>query len=356
MKSARGKVVNVIALVSVLVAPISQPLRIDYGYGWAGEKGTGVDENSSLKGTNATVKGVCIENATRWLLNLSVDPLELKDKGMKGKKHFVEKLFALYQLYLHTADTITRGGYRETMRQMCEVTENVHYHLLGDSEIQFKSDIVSYLHACYLMDQVGFASHHYKRYIAEQLPHIKRHMQGRNTGVQMMIMYLLRELGFEIEYSRERLLTKTLINNIERMGTIDVFDFKHNSYMLGVCHEIFVMSEYGRKKIDLFTEQKQDYLKEVMTSSINRIVSSGDLRYLDLLAEMLISLTYLHHQEVPEYKRGIHFIINHQNKNGSFGDYEGFRSHFAPQGVDIDIKWYLHTTEVCLWALLLEDS
>ena len=27
----------------------------------------------------------------------------------------------------------------------------------------------------------------------------------------------------------------------------------------------------------------------------------------------------------------------------------------AEKGIDIDIKWYLHTTEVCLWALLLEE-
>jgi len=181
-------------------------------------------------------------------------------------------------------------------------------------------------------------------------------MPKRNASVQMMFAYLLRGLGFETEYSIEHIFKKTLIYNIKRLGTINVFEFKYNSYMLGICHEIFVISGYGNKKIDLLTNEQKDYLRGVFKSSIEQILSSGDLRYLDLLAEMLVSLKYLDCESLPEYKKGIHFIINHQNKNGSFGDYERFRSYFAQQEVDIDIKWYLHTTEVCLWALVIESS
>ena len=77
-----------------------------------------------------------------------------------------------------------------------------------------------------------------------------------------------------------------------------------------------------------------------------------DLRYLELLAEMLLSLKYLGCENMREYQEGMNFIMKQQNKNVSFGDYERDRAYFNQQGIDINIKWYLHTTEVCLWALL----
>jgi hypothetical protein len=67
---------------------------------------------------------------------------------------------------------------------------------------------------------------------------------------------------------------------------------------------------------------------------------------------MLLSLKYLGCDNMREYQEGMNFIMKQQNKNGSFGDYERDRAYFNQQGIDINIKWYLHTTEVCLWALL----
>lgn len=305
-----------------------------------------------IKTDHSRIKAECVEKATQWLVNCSVDPIELEKKEMKGKKHFLEKLFAFYQLYLHTTDSSKKEIYRKILKQMFKVTDNADYHLINDDESRFKSEIVSYLHACYLMEQLGFDSHKYKGCIKKLLPRIERHLPVRNASVQMTIAYFLRELGYETENAFTRIFKNTLIYNIKGLGTVNVFDFEFNSSMLGVCHEIFALSEYGRKKINLLTKEKKAYLKNIIKSSIEQIISSGDIRYLDLLAEMLVSLNYLGCDNLPEYKRGVSFIINCQNENGSFGDYERFRSYFAQQGIDIDIKWYLHSTVVCLWALL----
>ena len=353
MKLDKLKGKNIIFLFGILIALLFLYFKLDSVYVCLEDKQSGEVEGSHVKTGYSRDKGECVEKATRWLINLSVNPLELKKKGMKGKKHFVEKLFIFYQLYLHIDNPEKKAMYRKILKQMFKVTEDANYHLIEDNEVIFKSDIVSYVHACYLMEKLGFDSHGYKRHIREILPRIEMHIPMRNVSIQMMLIHFLKGLSFKTEYSIEQIFKNTLIYNIKRLGTINVFDFKFNSYMLGICHEIFIISEYGRKKIDLLTKEEKDYLQGVFKSSIGQILSSGDLRYLDLLAEMLVSLKYLNSENLPEYNKGIQFIVYHQNKNGSFGDYERFREYFVQQGVDIDIKWYLHTTEVCLWALLV---
>jgi len=345
---------NIFVIFSILMVLLFLYFRLSNIYFLSGDEQSGELGGSRVKTFYSKVNSECIEKATRWLINLSVDPLELDKKGMKGKKHFVEKLFIFYQLYLHTADSEKKAIYKKILRQMFKITDKSDYHLLGSDESNFKSDILSYVHACYLMKQLGFDSYNYKRHIREILPRIEKHIPRRNTSIQMMLIYLLRGLGFQTEHTIEQLFKNTLIHNIKQLGVIDIFDFKYNSYMLGICHEIFVISGYGGKKIDLLTKEEKDYLQTIFKSSIEKILSSRDLRYLDLLAEILVSLKYLGCDNLPEFNKGIQFIINHQNKNGSFGDYEGFREYFAKKGIDIDIKWYLHTTEVCLWAMLMK--
>jgi len=356
MKIDKLKGKNIILLLVVLAASCFGGFKIMQEYGPTGNMHAEELKGSSITTDYQVLKAECVEKAVRWLSNLAVDPIELDKRGMKGKKHFVEKLFTYYLLYTHTADLKKKALYRTILKKMVKMTENADYHLIGKDESSIKSNITSYVHACYLIEQLGFDVHEYKRHIRELLPRIERHMQSRNASVQMMLIYYLQGLGFDTEYTIKGVLKKTLIYNLRKLGDINILEFKYNSYMLGVCHEIFVLSGYGSKHIDLLTGEEKEYLKDAITSSIEQILSSGDIRYLDLLAELLVSLKYLNCDKLPEYEDGIRFILSHQNENGTFGDFEKFRTYYATQGVDIDIKWYLHTTEVCLWALLTESS
>lgn len=356
MKRYTLKVKHIILHLIALITVIFVPAMFGDVYVWSKDKDIAGTMILPLRSDYNKIKSKCIERAARWVDNLSVDPLELDKRGMKGKKHFVEKLFTFYQLYLHTTDSEKKEMYGKIIKKMCEVTKNNDYHLIGDNEEHFKVAVVSYVHCCYLMEKLGLNAYEYKIHIRKFLPRIIGHMPKRNASVQMMLAYFLKGLGCETGYTIEKVFKNTLIYNLEKLGTINILDFKHNSYMLGVCHEVFVFTGYGEKKIDLLTKERKDYLQDTLESSIRQILSSEDLRYLDLLAEVLISLKYLGCESMLEYQKGINFIMKHQNKNGSFGDYESYRAYFAQQGVDINIKWYLHTTEVCLWALLAGDD
>ena len=169
MKLNKLKGKNIILLSGVLLVVLFLAIKFDDVY--IGLKGKRFQEleYSQTKSDYSKVKSDCMEKAIRWISNLSVDPFELNKRGMKGKKHFMEKLFSFYQLYLHTADLVKKEIYRGILKQMFKITENSNYHLMEDDETLFKRDIVSYVHACYLMEHLGFESHNYKEQIRELL-------------------------------------------------------------------------------------------------------------------------------------------------------------------------------------------
>ena len=237
---------------------------------------------------------------------------------------------------------------------MSALTDTAEYHVVSTDDQHFKQDILSYLHAFVIIDKIGFATRCYKEHIARLLPRIEKHLPTRNASVQLMGAYYLRTLGFETQRTTRDIYNDTLLSRIEHLGEVNVFDFNFNSRMLGICHEVFALTEYGNKTHDVISKKVEDELIRVVGASITQIVSSGDTRFLDLLAEMIVALNYLNCENSAKCDRGRRFIINHQMQNGSFGDYEAFRSYFSEQNVDINIKWYLHTTVVCLWALLVE--
>ena len=51
----------------------------------------------------------------------------------------------------------------------------------------------------------------------------------------------------------------------------------------------------------------------------------------------------------PAYRDGVNFLLDVQNADGTWGDYESFRQEY---GKYIDQHGYLHTTMVAMRALL----
>jgi len=75
-------------------------------------------------------------------------------------------------------------------------------------------------------------------------------------------------------------------------------------------------------------------------------------RDLDLLAEFILCAVYLKMTDLPVYRDGIKFLLESQNANGSWGEYE---QHRAAMGEYVEQGLYLHTTMVSLDALVMAD-
>ena len=73
----------------------------------------------------------------------------------------------------------------------------------------------------------------------------------------------------------------------------------------------------------------------------------------DLLAELVMIMTYLSLNDLTEFNQALEYLVDSQNDNGSFGNYEDVRELFKKDeiNIDVDIYLYLHTTEVSIRAL-----
>ncbi|MBI1747032.1 MAG: hypothetical protein HYR55_10645 [Acidobacteria bacterium] len=284
--------------------------------------------------------------AAAWLDALDPDPIRIrKEKEMKGKKHFVEALHGY--LYLHTLaeNAHERRGYKKRVIQLSQATKRPEYHnLAGIPLAEFREESTSYLNACYVMQIFGLDTAPYKAEIEKVLPRILEDMPKRGINQQLAFRYLLNKLGFAAMFRVDDLMPRSVIRQHRPLKQLNV------SEQYDVTHEIFPLGEFGRKKISEFSKEDMDYLRKLMAAMVQSYTAADNI---DLLAEVIVCMRFLDFDALPEYRKGLDYILTQQNSNGSFGHYETQRQQMRTTRpkYDVDIGGYLHTTEVCLWAL-----
>ena len=113
-----------------------------------------------------------------------------------------------------------------------------------------------------------------------------------------------------------------------------------------VTHAVFVAYDYGAARSqDSLSDEDMEYLRELIPRLIAEATARGDP---DLGGELLLSATYLSVNKDPAYSAGVKYLLATQNSDGSWGDYERYRSRYGPY---VDQRNYLHTTGVVLTAL-----
>jgi hypothetical protein len=94
-----------------------------------------------------------------------------------------------------------------------------------------------------------------------------------------------------------------------------------------------------------FTAEDLAYLRMVLPVLVQATIQQNDQ---DLLAETLQGMTYLRWQREPVYCQGINYLLDSQNPNGTWGNYEALRTADEPY---FDQRLYLSTTMVAMQAL-----
>lgn len=281
-----------------------------------------------------------------WLATVDADPIRLRrEKGMKGKKHFVEALHGYLYLY-HLADgEKERREYKNRVKALIRHTERPEYHNLATIPLgEFREDSTSYLNACHVMQLFGLDTKAYKAEVRKVLPRILEDMPKRGINQQIAFRYLLDKLGLGEKFRVDDLIPRSVIRthrDVARLSVGEQYD---------ITHEIFPLGDFGQKKITAFRESDRDYLRRLMPAMVDAYTAGGNI---DLLAEALVCMRFLDFEDMPAYRKGLDYILANQNPNGSFGRYEREREQMrvSRPRYDVDIGGYLHTTEVCLWAL-----
>lgn len=291
--------------------------------------------------------------AHEWLRALTIDPRTLREKhGMKGKKHLVELLLGYHDLYTFFESTGNHKAKEEALadaRKALAVVADKTYHNLNEVDrALFSQDSLSYLYACHFSRFFGLDTTLYLAEINKILPRIYSHLITRGACQRIGFVQRLGALGLPATESIASLVAGTVIRqkkNITEMLKIDVY------LML---HEISHITDDGRRPTDLLNNDDLQYLRTLFQELLETLQSADGM---DLLAEVIVAMQYLQMHDAPAWQRAVKYIVDHQNANGSFGSYEQQRQELAAAGkpYDVDIGMYLHTTAVCLRAILQSD-
>lgn len=295
--------------------------------------------------------------ARAWFDQLEVDPVELMKHRIKGKKKLAEILGVYRNFWNHTTDPAEQNAILGRVRDLAVQAQRPDYHDMATcSDKEFLQNSMSYFRVMWLLREFGLDVSNYLNEVREVLPRMNEHFKNRGPWQRAM---------FAEYYDRFSLQKPPLLRqHIEMRGGViarrlpaDKYDQPYkdksgrtrrptqNSYDL--THEVFVAFNYGLQRTqDRFGPQELAYTREVLPVLVRRYVSEGNP---DLAAEMISCMTYLGYHDDPAYREGLDYLLDSQNPNGTWGDYERYRQYY---GRYLDQHVYLHTTMVACRALM----
>ncbi len=305
-----------------------------------------VDAASSPSWINPTLRKTyenAIAQARKWLDTLEVDPIKLRQQGIKGKKKLAEILDAYLTLYEYTSNPEDRTHILHRVKDLVAVTTRPEYHNMKYiPPTEFNQDSTSYLRVCYLMDQFSLPTEDYRRQIQAILPELNAHMKERGVWQRKV---------FAFYYDYFSLPKPPILQQESQLKGVIAGRLPLSQYnkdlAYDLTHEVFNVYEYGHRKISSgFNPEDREYLRKTIVPLLDRSLAEGDV---DLGAELISCLTYLGMQDEAIYQPAILYLLQSQNKDGTWGHYEDIRAEI---GNLVDQHLYLHTTLVVLQSLV----
>jgi len=287
-----------------------------------------------------------IDKAVAWIDALEADPATLREKhGMRGKKHWNEKLFAYFVLATKEKDPARRAAFVARFEKALAPARAPAFHTFDDEDKKlFREEILSYVSAYDMAARLGLAFPEWRKSIAERVPAIAKDLPNRAIHWQMTFVHLLEGLGFDMPEKLDMIAAKGLV--AERRGA----DALSAADIYGLVHEIFVLSDQGRREPRYPSDAARLYARALLPYLSARAVRENDV---DLLAEILVAMRHAGVESHSAFEDGVRHLLTRQNPNGTFGTYERRRAELARAGsqFDVDAGAYLHTTAVAVWAL-----
>jgi len=282
--------------------------------------------------------------ARQWLDRLDVNPIDLRAHGIKGKKKLAEIIDSYARLY-SVAKPEDKQNILTRVKALCVVTSQTNYHdMLTVNDLEFKQDATSYLRVAYLMESFGLDTAFYRQQIQKAHPRLNAHMHERGVDQRMAFHLYYEHFGLKEPFPLESAFQTGLITVRKPVNWL-----KENPMeAYNLTHEVFVPYKFGENlNADFFTPDDKNYLRGIMENIIPWYIQKNEA---DLLAEFILCAAYLKAVDLPAYRDGLSFLLESQNANGSWGQYE---QHRPAMGDYVEQGLYLHTTMVALDALII---
>ena len=294
--------------------------------------------------------------ARAWFDRLEIDPVELLKHRVKGKKKTAEILGVYKNFHRHTTDPAEKEAILRRVRELAGHTERPEYHNMRTCpDTEFTQNSMSYFRVMWLMRDFGLDITHYLTELKKVKPRMDLHFQRRGPWQRAMFAEYYDRFG--LDKPPELLNTPMQRGVIARRLPAEKYDppqttpdgrtNKRTKDSYDLTHEVFVAFNYGlQRSQDRFSPEDLAYTRQVLPVLVRRYIAENNP---DLTAEMLSCMTYLGWHSDPAYRAGVDYLLNSQNPNGTWGDYERFRKAY---GKYLDQQVYLHTTMVATRALM----
>ena len=287
-----------------------------------------------------------------WLDGLEIDQAELTRFGVKGKKKLSE-LFEAYLLFFrHTTDPEERARILERVEPLVEQTRSDEYHNLEHCRPrELNSSSMPYLHVASLIQDFEIDTSYYLTQIRRAKPRLNAHLVQTRPGDSHRLKWgawpLVRFAQFYERYELEppAVLRAATLNQgaIRSRSPLDRYS---SDRIYDLTHEILIVFDWGRASSqDVFDAEDLSYARETMAALTLESIEADDP---DLVGSLVTDLCYLGLARDPAARRGLLYLLDAQNENGSWGDYE---SHRPKWGEYLEAHAYLHTTLVTLRGL-----
>jgi hypothetical protein len=283
-----------------------------------------------------------IERAETWLDTMPIDLEALAARGYGDKKRLSELLGAYWKLYRYAAPA-RRAEIRERLQRFVDYTHRPDYLDLAEvDDAQFKKNSMSFLRVMWLLREMDFDVTHLRAEFEKIKPRMDAHLESRGPWQKSMFARYYDLFGFEKPEAIAD--TSDLKGPIGERLPIDEYDVAR-AYQL--THQVFVAFDYGARRVQSrFDAGDLAYLGTTLPALV---VKAQRKRNWDLMAELMTCMVYLRMTDHAEFAAGLEALLQAQNADGSWGDYERARPIY---GEYTDAKYYLHTTAVVLETLV----
>ena len=278
--------------------------------------------------------------ARAWLDALHVNPAELREVGIKGKKKLTEQIDAYYRLW-RVAGSKDKPALLQRVKEVAAVTYEDHYHDMPSiPDRWFKQDATSYLRTALLMERMGLDTTRYRREIKKAHQRLNGHMHRRGPHQRRIFHWYYKHFGLSEPFPLADALKGGFIAKRLPPDKLD------RNAVYDLTHEVYALYQYGdRLDVDPFDVASKRYLRGALATLVAKYISQDNP---DLTGELVECLHFLRMSGEKAYRNGVLFLLDSQNPDGSWGVWERQRRRL---GGYVKHGFMLHTTLVAIGAL-----
>lgn len=278
--------------------------------------------------------------ALAWLDQLDVDPQALWKIGISGRKKLAEALDA-YGALLPVSTGAQATAVKAGISKLAAYTKSDWFHDLPSmGQKDFQADSLSYLRIATLLKEFGHDVSDYTTRIAPSRARLDADATGRGWWQRVAQARYYEILGLEgVSWGVMDAMDRWALKRREapRPGSDprQIYNF---------CHEIFIAYDYGNQMESLMLDpEDRVYAANALMAYLDWCLR---VNFPDLAAECVSSLAYVGAAGDPFTIKGVEYLLNAQNPDGSWGDYKKIESRTP----NPKVHFYLHSVIVALRA------